>query len=53
MVLWIHVEVTDFSILLISKSKQYKNAIFANLCITGKLEWVPDPFQSVNTAARF
>ena len=26
MVFWIHIEVTDFSILLIFKYKQYKNA---------------------------
>ena len=38
MMLWTHIEVTDFSILYIFKyrSKQYKNANIANLVCYGK-----------------
>ena len=36
MVLWIHIEVIDFSILLIFKYKQYKNANIANFIHYGK-----------------
>ena len=36
MVLWIHIEVTDLSILLIFKFKQYKNVDIANLVHYGK-----------------
>ena len=38
--LWIHIEVTDFSILLIFKHKQYKNANVANFVYYGKLDLV-------------
>ena len=33
MMLWIHIEVNDFSILHIFKYKQYKNANIANVCV--------------------
>ena len=36
-VLWIQIEVIDFSVLLIFKFKQYKNAILPTFCITRKL----------------
>ena len=38
MVIWIHPEVIYFSILLIFKNKQYKNANIANFLYYGKTQ---------------
>ena len=36
MVLWIHIDAADFSILIILKYKQYKNATIVNFAYYGK-----------------
>ena len=41
MVVWIHIEMTDFIILFISKRKQYKNANVVNFVYYGKTRMWP------------